>query len=130
MKKSFAAALALLITISMASCGNFGRPDPKTVERTNEDQNSSRRSLVDEMFSTDEESSVSDNAEYSIEDDPEELQKSYVCDNCGCTFTMEEAIDDYGDRFNGDLSYISCRHAGDLCGNCAADKTEAEMIYD
>ncbi|SFB80271.1 beta-N-acetylhexosaminidase [Ruminococcus albus] len=87
MKKSFAAALALLITISMASCGNFGRPDPKTVERTNEDQNSSRRSLVDEMFSTDEESSVSDNAEYSIEDDPENFVKVTV-EN----MTLEEKI--------------------------------------
>ncbi|MBE6867890.1 MAG: glycoside hydrolase [Ruminococcus albus] len=87
MKKTFAAALALLMTISMASCGNFGRPDPKTLERANEDQDSSRRSLVDEMFTSDEESSASDNAEYTIEDDPENFVKVTV-EN----MTLEEKI--------------------------------------
>lgn len=87
MKKTFAAALALLMTISMASCGNFGRPDPKTLERANEDQDSSRRSLVDEMFTSDEESSASDNTEYTIEDDPENFVKVTV-EN----MTLEEKI--------------------------------------
>ncbi|SEK24920.1 glycoside hydrolase family 3 protein [Ruminococcus albus] len=87
MKKKFAAALALIMSLSMVSCGNFGRPDPKTLERVNEDQDSSRRSLVDEMFPTDEESSVSDNVEYTIEDDPENYVKVTV-EN----MTLEEKI--------------------------------------
>jgi beta-N-acetylhexosaminidase len=87
MKNTFTAAIAFLMTISMASCGNFGRPDPKTVERTSEDHNSSRRSLVDEMFTTDEESSMSENEEYSIEDDPENFVKVTV-EN----MTLEEKI--------------------------------------
>lgn len=65
-----------------------------------------------------------DNPDYDPESDPDALNEEYVCDVCGCTFTLEEAIDVYRRRV--DASYRVCGHAGDLCGNCAADKYERE----
>ena len=67
-----------------------------------------------------------DDPNYSVENDEEELKKTYVCKDCQSTFTLREAIDEYSSRMNGDLSYTTDRYAGDLCGYCAADHFDEE----
>ena len=66
-------------------------------------------------------------SQYDLNDDEEELEKTYVCECCGCTFTLGEALSDFADRFNYDLSYNGCGYDGSLCGNCAADEEEAKF---
>ena len=88
MKKTFAAALAFLMTLSMASCGNFGRPDPKTVIRKNGDDDSSRTSLYDELFPTDEEeSSQPEKEEISDSNDAKKIIQTVVHN-----MTLEEKV--------------------------------------
>ena len=62
-----------------------------------------------------------DDPNYNVEYDEKELNKYYICDCCGAKFTLADAISDFSSRING-ISYTSISEAGDLCGNCAADK--------
>ena len=64
-----------------------------------------------------------DDSDYDVLNDDEELEKTYECDCCHCVFTLDEAASDFASRISG-ISYFSISEAGDLCGNCAADKYE------
>ena len=65
-----------------------------------------------------------DDPDYDVENDEEAMQQTYTCDECGCTFTLEEAIYDFAVRIDG-ITYRGSGYCCDLCGNCAADKVES-----
>ena len=60
---------------------------------------------------------------YDVENDIEAMTEKYVCQECGCTFTLDEASSDFMDHIDG-ISYLSTDYRGDLCGICAAEKME------
>ncbi len=68
-----------------------------------------------------------DDSNYNVENDYDEMTTTYVCSNCGCRFTLDEAFSIFSERFNGDLSYNGCGYCGDLCGDCAADEEESKF---
>ena len=65
------------------------------------------------------------NDSYDVEDDPTVLYEQRTCEKCGCSFTLYEALSDYADRI--DYPPYSEDNAGEYCGNCAADNTEAKF---
>lgn len=48
------------------------------------------------------------------------------CGQCGTSFDIDDARDEYNSEFNGDLNYDEDTD-GDLCGNCAIAEIESKM---
>lgn len=63
--------------------------------------------------------------DYDLDEDDEILHMSRTCKECGCSFTLEEAINDYCWRFES-FRYEN-EFEGEYCGHCAADITEAKF---
>ena len=63
--------------------------------------------------------------DYDVEDDDEILYEPRTCEMCGASFTIYDAMSDYGDRIDWPGYTEACR--GELCGNCAADRTESKF---
>ena len=53
----------------------------------------------------------------------------YVCERCGTTFVLGEAISEFENHFNGDLSYSSYFWEK-VCGDCAISDIESRMTDD
>lgn len=49
----------------------------------------------------------------------------YVCERCGTTFVLWEAMSEFENHFNGDLSYESFWEK--ICGDCAILDIESKM---
>lgn len=64
--------------------------------------------------------------DYDVSDDVEAMNCARVCEKCGKTFTLDDAMVEYGDYFNNDFDYMD-DFCGDVCGSCAIEKTEEEM---
>lgn len=62
------------------------------------------------------------NDDYDVENDDAILYCSRICDRCGKTFTLYDAMSEYADRI--DWPEYSYNFIGEYCGNCAADITE------
>lgn len=68
------------------------------------------------------------NDSYDVEDDEEVLYELRVCEKCGCTFNLYDAMSDYAHRIDWpDYGY---EFAGEYCGNCAAGITETKFQND
>ena len=68
-----------------------------------------------------------DDSNYDVTSDPDEMNRIYICENCGCRFTLDEAFGKFYNYFNGDLSYNGCGYDGSLCGDCAAEEENSKF---
>ena len=89
MKRKIMAAIAVILTFSVSSCGNLSRPDPNTINKIEDESSYSPRRwhYQDDDTTSDEESQADNKIEYSPEEDPEKFIKATI-EN----MTLEEKI--------------------------------------
>ena len=57
--------------------------------------------------------------DYGVEDDDEVYFAPRICDRCGCSFTLSEAMSVFSDRI--DWPPYGEEFVGEYCGDCAAE---------
>lgn len=70
---------------------------------------------------------------YDLDDDIEILTMPRVCSKCGCTFTIEDAEDEYYQilsMHHSDFRLYRDDYEGEYCGACAAEDFEEHCIYE
>ena len=60
-----------------------------------------------------------DNPDYNVEDDFDTMHETRTCEQCHCSFTLDEAFSTFYEHIG--ISYRSAGYTGELCGDCAAD---------
>lgn len=60
------------------------------------------------------------------DEDIEEIEcNTYICERCGTSFVLADAIYQFESHFNGDLSYQDFWEK--LCGDCAINEVESHF---
>lgn len=73
---------------------------------------------------------VLEDEEYNYEDDYEIMTMPRTCHNCGCSFTLNQALYDYSyclSQTYMDFSPYGSVCSGEYCGGCAAEMWEDEL---
>ncbi len=64
--------------------------------------------------------------DYNIEDDTVALSLIRTCTNCKCHFSLQSAIREFNNYFEGEFFYME-EFVGQICGKCAIKDVEKDF---